>query len=207
MQTKVTSDIISYTNHKKTTSYLYQKISKQGKVSYYFSSKLKENPLTKIPEGYEIRERPETSQVFLQKKIPCLISESEKKIVYSLAKKLHPQLLFKIDVKLDKIVIYTAKSVADHLKNLSSTLNFLLTNNTQDELNTLGHYSPKLRFTLIDSEKRLFSVERWCFRGSVDDWIYILGSGSLEILCEKTFPHLEKDTFFNLQGQSNQVLQ
>lgn len=198
MQNTDTSNIISYTNHKKTTSYLHRKTSKTGKISYYFSSKVKEDPLTKIPEGYEIWEHPETSQVFLQKKTPCLISETEKKIVYSLMKKLHPELLFKIDVKLDKIVIYTAESVANHLKGLSFFSAFPLTNDTKDELNTLARYSPKLRFTLIDSEKRLFSAERWYYGGDFDDWIYILGSDSLEILCEKTFPHLEKESYYEL---------
>jgi len=31
------------------------------------------------------------------------------------------------------------------------------------------HYTALLRFTLEDTEKRLFRVERWCFRGSIDD--------------------------------------
>ena len=34
-------------------------------------------------------------------------------------------------------------------------------------------YQAVMRFVLVDWEKRLFSVERFCFRGSVEDWISI----------------------------------
>jgi hypothetical protein len=40
-------------------------------------------------------------------------------------------------------------------------------------------YSPKMRFILEHKEKRLFVTERFCFRGSVDDWIYLGGPDSL----------------------------
>src|SRR6266550_2570739 len=31
-------------------------------------------------------------------------------------------------------------------------------------------YLPMFRFSLVDEDKRLFFVARWCFKGSIDDW-------------------------------------
>ena len=61
-------------------------------------------------------------------------------------------------------------------------------------------YMPLLRFTLIDSNKRIFSTERWCFRGSIDDWISLFeyDDGSLHELCEDLFPHLGQESFYDI---------
>jgi len=59
-------------------------------------------------------------------------------------------------------------------------------------------YSPMMRFILEDEEKRLFSVERYCFRGSVDDWIQIGGAQHLKTVVEKFMPHLGRESFFEL---------
>jgi len=58
-------------------------------------------------------------------------------------------------------------------------------------------YMPLLRFTLIDSSKRTFSIERWCFKGSIDDWISLFeyNSGSLRKLSEDLFPHIGQESF------------
>ena len=34
-----------------------------------------------------------------------------------------------------------------------------------------GSYQKVLRFTLTDEKSRTFRVQRWCFKGSIDDWI------------------------------------
>jgi hypothetical protein len=40
---------------------------------------------------------------------------------------------------------------------------------------THARYSKMLRFTLTDRKTRRFSLERWCFSGSIDNWIWIDG--------------------------------
>ena len=52
---------------------------------------------------------------------------------------------------------------------------------------------------MVDSAKRTFVVERWCFRGSIDDWIPMMGGrGSLPDLVRKYGQHLGKDSFYDL---------
>ena len=60
-----------------------------------------------------------------------------------------------------------------------------------------GHYHKMLRFTLTDETTRQFSVDRWCFRGSIDDWFF-LDCGELRKLVEKYCRHLGKESFFEL---------
>jgi hypothetical protein len=55
-----------------------------------------------------------------------------------------------------------------------------------------------MRFILIDAKTRSFGAQRWCYRGSIDDWIDIGASGSLEQLAQRLIPTLGTDQFFEL---------
>lgn len=98
--------------------------------------------------------------------------------------------------------MYTSENVKELQEVFSSfSVFFPKTNLDMDSMtNRFGRYQAMLRFTLVDNNKRHFFAERWCFRGSIDDWvtIYSLGSDSLETLCEALFPHLGKESFYDL---------
>ena len=55
-----------------------------------------------------------------------------------------------------------------------------------------------LRFTLSDADRRLFSVERFCFRGSIDDWINLAVMVPLEESIADYVPHLGEESFYDL---------
>ncbi len=59
-------------------------------------------------------------------------------------------------------------------------------------------YSPMFRFTLIDEDERVFGAERWCFRGSIDDWIDLAGVASLKAIAELFLPYLGDEGFYEL---------
>ncbi len=61
-----------------------------------------------------------------------------------------------------------------------------------------SHFSKTLRFVLADAEERFFCVQRWCFRGAIDDWIWLDGPAPLPRLVEKYVRHLGKDSFYEL---------
>jgi hypothetical protein len=59
--------------------------------------------------------------------------------------------------------------------------------------------TPVMRFTLVDEQARGFTVARWCFKGSIDDWWPLMGGrGDLKTLVEKYCRHLGKESFFEL---------
>jgi hypothetical protein len=52
---------------------------------------------------------------------------------------------------------------------------------------------------LADPEKRLFLTERFCFRGSVDDWIDIGGHAQkLSVVLKKSIQHLGRESIDEL---------
>ena len=59
-------------------------------------------------------------------------------------------------------------------------------------------YTPMMQFALVDQEKRLFAVKRYCFRGSVDDWIPISAVDSLKKQVRAYVKHLGQDSFYEL---------
>ena len=59
-------------------------------------------------------------------------------------------------------------------------------------------YSPMMQFVLNDAQTREFVVQRWCFLGSVDDWISLSSSTDLNELVKKYGRHLGKESFYDL---------
>jgi hypothetical protein len=59
-------------------------------------------------------------------------------------------------------------------------------------------YTPMMQFVLDDIKDRTFIIERWCFRGSVDDWITLDYSRDLKDLVKKYGQHLGKESFYDL---------
>jgi hypothetical protein len=51
---------------------------------------------------------------------------------------------------------------------------------------------------LIDARRRTFVTQRYCFIGSIDDWIDIGRSGTLAHLVTQHVKHLGKESYFNL---------
>jgi hypothetical protein len=55
-----------------------------------------------------------------------------------------------------------------------------------------------MRFILTDPAERTFDVQRWCFRGSVENWIYLDDGKPLAALLKKYVRHLGKESFYQL---------
>jgi len=189
---------ITYTNAKEKTYYLHQDTTKTGKPKYYFSTKPEGTLAEAIPGGFEIYENP-NAQVFLRRIPPKLITEEERQVVEAGMRTSADVKDYKIDVKGKAIVIYTAdqdvETLADVFKGLSPTpsANRQLMSLLRKEI----QYSPMLQFLLEDEQRRLFTAQRYCFRGSIDAWIDI-GYGSLTTLVKQYVKHLGKESYFEL---------
>ncbi len=188
---------ITHVNAKGKTYYLHQGVTKTGKPKYYFSPKDTGTPATAIPAGFEIYETP-NAQVLLRKILPKLITDEERQLVEAGMKQYSDVHYYKIDVKGNAIIIYTADQDADAFSNLLKGLSPVIGETKIGEMfASLAHYSPMLQFNLENSERRVFSAQRYCFRGSIDDWIYI-GHGELATLVKTFLKHLGKESYFEL---------
>ena len=59
-------------------------------------------------------------------------------------------------------------------------------------------YSPMLKFTLTDKKQCLFAAWRYCFLGSIDDWITISNPDELPKLVKTYVKHLGEESYYEL---------
>ena len=185
---------ITYTNRQGSAYHLHQGITKKGNPRYYFSKKQPTTAVKTIPAGYEINEIP-NGQVFLRKIQPKLITDQERTVIEDVLHE-HPHLHTIVDIKKDKIIIHTSDQ--DFVPLLQELAPYTPKPGLQDALNRSRTYTPMMRFTLVDKEARNFIVERFNFRGSIDDWMFIDSGKSLPKLAAKYIPHLGKESFYDL---------
>ncbi len=199
---------IQYSNRVGKTYYLREGQTKTGKPRYFFSSQQqgKGEAIDKIPEGYEIYEHPENAQVFLRKKRPRLITDIEERFIKKELNALKRSKQYRIDCKDEYITIYESnvdignfKGIFGDLLGINSTHLRVKTDDPMTALVNIAdqHYTAMLRFCLNDNEKRTFTVERFCFRGSIDDWIYLAGPDDFRSIVKKYVKTLGTEEFFD----------
>lgn len=188
---------VEYVNRKGQKYYLHQGTTKTGKPKYFFSMK-GEGALVKIiPDGYEIYENP-NAQVFLQKVQPKVITDEEVAIVEKGMKELTELQYYRVDVRKDTIYVYTTNQDEKKLSEVYEAFNFAKQEHIQRAINISISYSPMLKFTLLNEDKRIFTAQRFCFLGSIDDWIYIGLPDIIQNLVEKYVKHLGHNYFYEL---------
>jgi hypothetical protein len=163
--------VVKHANRKGKTFFLHETKTKTGKPKYFFSMKEDAVLVGSIPEGYEVDENPD-AQVFLRKTLPRFITVSEVAVVRAGLRRHAKDRPCMADVREKHIVVYHSE---------------------RGDL-----YQKVLRFTLIDEECRQFAAERWCFLGSIDDWIPLSGDSVLARLVERYAPHIGRESFFEL---------
>jgi hypothetical protein len=190
---------ITHTNAKGKTYYLHQGTTKTGKPKYYFSMESNGALAESIPEGFEIYENP-NAQVFLRRIPPKIITDEERQVVEDGMRTYADVKDYKIDIRGNVIAIYTADQDMATLAAIirdphaSSEENARRRQVVRESI----HYSDLLRFMLINDRRRIFVTQRYCFIGSIDDWIDIGRSGTLAHLVQQYVKHLGKESYFNL---------
>lgn len=153
-----------------------------------------------MPDNYEVYENP-NAQVFLIKEIPKAITEAEKGIVEKQLKALKSFSRYKIDIRGKVITIFQSDQDIDAMQEIIGSFSMLRPRpdvDLQGLLQKTVTYSPIMRFTLEDEDARAFVAQRYCFRGSIDDWIYIGGPDPLTVVAKKLMPRLGQESFFEL---------
>jgi hypothetical protein len=174
---------LSYKNFRGDTYYLHSKITKKGNTSYHFSKNGKgAAEISEIPVGYELYEEP-NGKVYLRKKTKEYIHDEEIQIIQKGMERYSEIKDFKLDIKKNMVYVYTADQELPIPPALQPKYK---------------QYDTQLRFVLIDENERAFEVERFCYLGSIDDWIHIDESEDLETLVQEYTQHLGKDSFYEL---------
>ena len=194
-----------YTNRKGDTYLLQSKDGKNGKRKYSFARKLTGEPVAQLPAGYEVRELPETAQVVIRKCKPSAIFPEEKAMLEDIIRKETVDLHAIVDVEESSLVIYTSEAEEEIRRRPDFFQKFAIRplskareRQVKADWIAQSNFHKMLRFTLVDEEERLFHLERWCFRGSIDNWFYLTGDWPLATLAKKYVRHLGNESFFEL---------
>jgi hypothetical protein len=200
-----TSTALQHENRMGDVYYLQEGKTRTGKPNYYAGRKLTGTPLSAMPEGHEFYERPETAQVVVRKIPPSPITEFERRQAEDIVRRVSGLKHFVVHVEDKALVVYTPSKSPAEVDDLISELAgpffaaaATRANSFRDEWIRRSEYVKMLRFRLIDPDTRRYGAERWCFRGSIDRWITLHGSGPLAELVEKYARHLDRESFFEL---------
>lgn len=175
--------------------YLHTKPGKSGKPTYFFSLEADGPTVRTVPEGYEVYENVR-GQVFLRRISKKLISEEEQDTVRKALIARAEEWRYKTEIKKNTIVVYEANIRTG----MESIFPWVDPAKLKAAAIRTANYTAVLRFVLVDPVARRFAVERFCFRGSVDDWISIgvETPSMLSAVAKKYVKYLGTDSIYEL---------
>lgn len=174
--------------------YLQGKPGKGGKSNLFFSTDANGPRVDVVPHGFEIYENI-AGQVFLRRIPKKLIADEELQLLQTALAAHAEEWRYKTDVKKNIITVHETESHDRWPDALAPWID-----PAKEEQFRIQHayYMAVLRFILTDPAQRRFTAERYCFRGSVDDWISLGPPATLPALIKKYVKHLGKESFYEL---------
>jgi hypothetical protein len=184
--------MIQYVNRKKQTYFVKVMPAKNGGKKYSTvkdpSKCIDSELLSEMPDGFEFYETPEDARVFFRKKIHSSITEVEMSILDKVMSKHKSVKHYLLTKEKDAICISIGSFDEEVFKILNVAPNAAWIAAHQS-------YEKRMRFV---KEEGTFEVQRFCYRGSVDDWIPIDYGDNLQKLARQYCPHLGEDSYFDL---------
>jgi uncharacterized protein (DUF488 family) len=172
--------------------YVKEKATKTGKTTYFLTKKLDEACLNKLPIEYEVFEKYDTRLLYIRKAQPTQFSKEEIKVIEKELKKNKAITDFKLDCHGNEIKIYVAED------NESSELSALMRLLGGGIMN-FKNYEERMKIKIDGvNENKSYEFMRYCFRGSVDDWIPIGRGANLQKLAQMILIHLGEDSYYEL---------
>ena len=185
----------TYTTRHGKTYYLHTGPKRGGGIQHYVSTDPAGSVADAVPEGFEIHETP-NGQVHLRKKKPALIQPAELALVeHELQKRQTSKHHYLAELSDEKIIIHEGDTRIDSLREINMRFS---ARGLEEYAVRNAHYVPVMRFVLQDEAERVFAPERYCFRGSVEDWISIGEPDQLGKLAPKFLKHLGRDSIYEL---------
>jgi hypothetical protein len=185
---------VEHTARTGKTYYLHERVSQAGKLSYFFLMNADGQLAAAIPDGYEVYENV-GGQVFLRKRTAQIIRSEELLVVETALRQHGEPWQYRAETKKNAIVVYEAGDMGG-LDSMARVWGRSLL--PDDMKRRHATYMAVLRFTLADKKTRAFVTERFCFRGSIDDWIPVGGPGTLAAQVRQFVKHLGRESFCEL---------
>jgi len=192
------SSVVTYRNRLGDLYYLHEGRTKTGKAKYFFSRKRNKPLAASIPDGFEVYESP-NALVLLRKVVPRLVTSEETAIVSDAVQQNPKARGAIVDTKGNAITVHMPSfDIDESVDELVADYPFTDRAKLRGVLQRSVHYMPTMRFVLQDEKTRQYWTERWCYSGSIDDWISVESPGPLPKLARKFCRHLGRESFFEL---------
>lgn len=186
--------MVEHRCRKGKTYYLHVKNTAAGRQNYFFSTDASGQLAPAIPDGHEVFENV-SGQVFLRKKTAQAIRPDELALVEAALLRHGEPWQYRAEVKKNAIVIYAAGEM-NGLDEL--TMECRGRRLSGSEKMRHASYLAVMRFVLVDKQQRSYATERFCFRGSVDDWIPVGGPCTLADQLRQFIKHLGRESLYEL---------
>jgi hypothetical protein len=195
---------VTHTNRKGVTYYLRRTVTKTGKPRYIFAREPKGELVEQIPEGWRISESV-NGIVSLVRDRPVQILPQELAVVEAAVAR-HPKSHnYRVAVKHNRIEVHERVGPdADEVLSIFTEIGLGVPGMShrieelRADMDLRAQFTPVLRFVLTDAEQRTFHTERWCYLGSIDDWIYVGPTGPVDRLARQWIPKLGTDALFEV---------
>ncbi len=188
---------ITYVNRQRKTYYLHVGLTKKGNPKYYVALNSGGHLADGIPDGFEIHEKA-SGQVVVRRKRQQIITDEELKTVERELTQVKEARKSYAERDGEFIAVYVVRQSA-MLEEAIRHMNPLAKQTKIEELiDQFLNYDEVFRFVLTNSEKRLFQTQRFCYLGSVDDWIFIGEEESIQKLAHQYLSHINQDTYYEL---------
>lgn len=134
--------------------------------------------------------------MYLRKTKPALIRPDELALVNAeLSKRQTSQQRYLAEVSGKEIVIHEGETRIEALREINIRFS---ERGLAEYAARHAQYTAVMRFVLEDKTTREFAPQRFCFRGSVEDWISIGENAQLHKLVAKYCKHLGTDSMYDL---------
>jgi hypothetical protein len=192
---------ITHTNRKGVVYYLCRGTTAGGKPRYYASRRPNDDLAEAMPAGHAFAENV-NGQVSVGRPRPSRILPDELRMVEAALRR-HPHPAdYRLADKRDRIEIYERSGTdPDDFIDQMARDRFLSPGRLRAihaDIVRTAHYAAVARFLLVDERRRTFRAERWCYLGSIDDWIPLNAAAALLPLVRRLVPLLGTQELFDL---------
>ena len=196
---------LQHKNRRGDVYYLQEGKTATGKPKYYMARKLTGTPLDAVPDGYEIHESPEHGQVHVRRALHSAITPEERELAGRIFREVSGIEELIVEIEKDALIVWQPGVGVGQIGSWLGDLigpRVLDSGVIQRALTSHSRYERAFRFQLLHREARSFAAQRWCYRDSIDDWIFLATGETLEDLARKYATHLGGESFFELTALS-----
>lgn len=189
----------AFRNRKGVSFYIKSKKTKKGNTTYYMTKKLDAECLDAEPDGYEVFEKPDTKMLFIRRRKP---NKFGLKGISTIKKALENNKNiadFQLDVVGGLVKVYTA-DLEDESSNVfgGGLQDLLFSQNRMTNLRkAFQRFEERMRIKFVEKKGvKEYLVYRYCYRGSVDDWIIIDAGDDLTQLANDNLKLIGTEEYF-----------